>query len=96
MGTLVKRHLAPLWGIDPARLYHCAVMPCYDKKLEASRDDFNLPGTRLTITLVTTSVLAAGAIAVDVPFRAVDVLAQLFAAQKHTGAVSFQTSQRRC
>ena len=44
MGTLVKRHLAPLWGCDPARLYHCAIMPCYDKKLEASREDFNLPG----------------------------------------------------
>ena len=27
-------------GLDPRRLYHVAVMPCYDKKLEASRDDF--------------------------------------------------------
>ena len=29
-------------------MYHCAVMPCYDKKLEAARDDFALlsgPGT---------------------------------------------------
>ena len=47
MGTLVKRHLAPQWGVDPARVYHCAVMPCYDKKLEASREDFNLPGAQL-------------------------------------------------
>ena len=44
MGKLLKGHLAHQWGIDPARIYHCAVMPCYDKKLEASREDFNLPG----------------------------------------------------
>ena len=44
MGKLLKGHLAHQWGIDPASIYHCAVMPCYDKKLEASREDFNLPG----------------------------------------------------
>ena len=44
MGQLLKGHLAHRWGIDPASIYHCAVMPCYDKKLEASREDFNLPG----------------------------------------------------
>ncbi len=44
MGRLLKGHLAHQWGIDPASIYHCAVMPCYDKKLEASREDFNLPG----------------------------------------------------
>ena len=44
MGKLLKGHLAYQWGIDPASIYHCAVMPCYDKKLEASREDFNLPG----------------------------------------------------
>lgn len=44
MGTVVKRHLAARLGLDPASIYHVAIMPCYDKKLEASRDDFNLPG----------------------------------------------------
>ena len=44
MGTVVKRHLAARLGHDPASIYHVAIMPCYDKKLEASRDDFNLPG----------------------------------------------------
>lgn len=44
MGSIVKRRLAPLRGWDPARVYHCSVMPCYDKKLEASREDFYLPG----------------------------------------------------
>lgn len=45
MGTLVKRFLAQQLGLDPVQIYHCAVMPCYDKKLEGSRDDFMLPGT---------------------------------------------------
>lgn len=45
MGTLVKRFLAKQLGLDPAQIYHCAVMPCYDKKLEGSRDDFMVPGT---------------------------------------------------
>ena len=44
MGTLVKRFLAKQLGLDPAQVYHCAVMPCYDKKLEGSRDDFMIPG----------------------------------------------------
>lgn len=46
MGSLVKRLLAPLLGCgsDPNRLYHVTVMPCYDKKLEAVREDLTLPG----------------------------------------------------
>ncbi len=44
MGTLVKRMVCQQQGLDPGRVYHTAVMPCYDKKLEASRSDFNLPG----------------------------------------------------
>ncbi|GFH30573.1 DNA_mis_repair domain-containing protein, partial [Haematococcus lacustris] len=47
MGSLVKRVLAPRLGvIDPAKLYHCTVMPCYDKKLEASRTELTLEGTQ--------------------------------------------------
>ena len=44
MGTLVKRLVCSAAGLDPAAVYHAAVMPCYDKKLEASRADFSLPG----------------------------------------------------
>lgn len=44
MGTLVKRRWCGSAGLQPDRVYHCAVMPCYDKKLEASREDFWLPG----------------------------------------------------
>jgi hypothetical protein len=45
MGSLVKRLLAPLLGCgeDPRRLYHATVMPCYDKKLEAAREELTLP-----------------------------------------------------
>ncbi|KDO30099.1 hypothetical protein SPRG_05290 [Saprolegnia parasitica CBS 223.65] len=35
-GTLVKR----LFSQPTDRVYHATVMPCYDKKLEASRNDF--------------------------------------------------------
>jgi hypothetical protein len=44
MGSLVKRRWCSSAGRDPALTYHCAVMPCYDKKLEAAREDFLLPG----------------------------------------------------
>lgn len=44
MGTLVKRRWCMAAGLLPAWVYHCTIMPCYDKKLEAAREDFNLPG----------------------------------------------------
>lgn len=40
MGSMVKYHLAKCRGVTPERVYHISVMPCYDKKLEASRADF--------------------------------------------------------
>ncbi|KAI0063588.1 iron hydrogenase [Artomyces pyxidatus] len=40
MGTLVKEWLGEKWGKRPDQIYHVTVMPCYDKKLEASRSDF--------------------------------------------------------
>jgi iron only hydrogenase large subunit-like protein len=44
MGALVKRVMAAQKGWPVDRIYHVTVMPCYDKKLEASRDDFLVPG----------------------------------------------------
>ncbi|CAG7854763.1 Cytosolic Fe-S cluster assembly factor NAR1 AltName: Full=Nuclear architecture-related protein 1 [Serendipita indica DSM 11827] len=38
MGTLVKEWLGR--KLQKRRIYHVTVMPCYDKKLEASRQDF--------------------------------------------------------
>lgn len=40
MGSLVKYRLAETIGLLPEQVYHVTVMPCYDKKLEASREDF--------------------------------------------------------
>jgi hypothetical protein len=40
MGSLVKDRLAPELGKTPDSVYHVTLMPCYDKKLEASREDF--------------------------------------------------------
>ena len=40
MGSLVKSHLASKLGVNPSKVYHITVMPCFDKKLEASRNDF--------------------------------------------------------
>ncbi|KAJ3118202.1 hypothetical protein HDU96_003242 [Phlyctochytrium bullatum] len=40
MGYLAKSYLAEQLGLTPADIYHVTIMPCYDKKLEASRSDF--------------------------------------------------------
>jgi iron only hydrogenase large subunit-like protein len=39
MGTLLKTTLSRTLGIAPSRIWHLAVMPCFDKKLEASREE---------------------------------------------------------
>ncbi|KAG0716324.1 Cytosolic Fe-S cluster assembly factor NARFL [Chionoecetes opilio] len=41
MGSLVKDLWATQKGITPDKIYHVTVMPCFDKKLEAARDDFH-------------------------------------------------------
>lgn len=40
MGVLVKQMLAKNLNTRADKIYHVTVMPCYDKKLEASREDF--------------------------------------------------------
>ena len=42
MGTLVKRYFASKTNLKSSEIYHVSIMPCYDKKLEASREDFIL------------------------------------------------------
>jgi iron only hydrogenase large subunit-like protein len=39
MGTLVKTILSRKLGISPDKIWHVAIMPCFDKKLEASREE---------------------------------------------------------
>ena len=38
-GTLLKTILSKSFDIDPAQIWHLAIMPCFDKKLEASREE---------------------------------------------------------
>lgn len=40
MGVLVKQMLAQKLNTSAEKIYHVTIMPCYDKKLEASREDF--------------------------------------------------------
>ncbi|KAJ7462324.1 iron hydrogenase [Mycena galericulata] len=59
MGTLVKNWMGPIWGKLPHEIYHVSVMPCYDKKLEASRTDFynSVYSTRDVDCVITTGEL---------------------------------------
>ncbi|KAF6018101.1 NARFL [Bugula neritina] len=41
MGSIVKNFLASQKSLLPSQIYHVTLMPCYDKKLEASRPDFH-------------------------------------------------------
>ncbi|GMH05240.1 hypothetical protein Nepgr_007080 [Nepenthes gracilis] len=40
IGAIVKHHLCWKLCLRPDEVYHVTVMPCYDKKLEAAREDF--------------------------------------------------------
>lgn len=40
MGSLIKDYLAAKLQLRCDQIYHVSVMPCFDKKLEASRNDF--------------------------------------------------------
>ncbi|KAI8075852.1 iron hydrogenase [Gilbertella persicaria] len=57
MGSLVKDYFAKKTGLTPNQIYHVSIMPCYDKKLEASRPDFFLEqyNTREVDCVLTTS-----------------------------------------
>jgi len=59
MGTLVKEWMGSKWGKHPDQIYHVTVMPCYDKKLEASRQDFynDIYATRDVDCVITTGEL---------------------------------------
>jgi iron only hydrogenase large subunit-like protein len=38
-GTLIKSVLSRRYNISPSQIWHLAIMPCFDKKLEASRSE---------------------------------------------------------
>ena len=47
MGSIVKTFLPKKLGVDPGRIKHISLMPCFDKKLEASRADFTEEETEI-------------------------------------------------
>lgn len=38
-GTLIKSVLSQRYNVSPSQIWHLAIMPCFDKKLEASRSE---------------------------------------------------------
>ena len=59
MGTFVKTAVARDLGVDGRHVYHISVMPCYDKKLEASREDFVRDGVKDVDVVLTTGEASA-------------------------------------
>ncbi|XP_065656211.1 cytosolic Fe-S cluster assembly factor narfl-like [Hydra vulgaris] len=57
MGSIVKQLLGKKLNKTPNEIYHVTIMPCYDKKLEASRTDFynDLYNTRDVDLVITSS-----------------------------------------
>lgn len=58
MGVLVKGFLADKMNVTRDKIYHVTVMPCFDKKLEASRDDFfdEVTNSKDVDCVITTSI----------------------------------------
>ncbi|CAO1618402.1 unnamed protein product [Parajaminaea phylloscopi] len=59
MGSLFKQWYSRKHSLSPSQVYHVAIMPCYDKKLEASRPDFydEILATRDVDCVITTGEL---------------------------------------
>lgn len=56
----------------PDDIYHVCVMPCYDKKLEASRSDFEIDGVRDVDCVITTGELEKLILESNIPIIAAD------------------------
>ncbi|PIM99884.1 Nuclear architecture related protein [Handroanthus impetiginosus] len=76
IGAAIKNHLCQKLSLRPEDVYHVTVMPCYDKKLEAVRDDFvfqvNSDGERFAEV---DSVLTTGDVLDLIQSRSVDFTA---------------------
>uniref|UniRef100_A0A5B7ARH9 Putative cytosolic Fe-S cluster assembly factor narfl n=1 Tax=Davidia involucrata TaxID=16924 RepID=A0A5B7ARH9_DAVIN len=80
IGAIIKHHICQKMFLRPEEVYHVTVMPCYDKKLEAARDDFVFQveshgktheNTGLKITEVD-SVLTSGEVLELIQLKSVD------------------------
>lgn len=72
IGAIIKHHLCHKLGLRPGEIYHVTVMPCYDKKLEASRDDFVFNDESDEMTTEVDSVLTTGEVLDLIQSKAVD------------------------
>jgi len=52
MGTIIKRVFPNKLISNSKPIYHCTIMPCYDKKLEASREQFRISDKNRDVDLV--------------------------------------------
>lgn len=70
LSSLVKTYYAEKMGIDPARIYVVAIMPCTAKKYEAQRPELTMPdGRPATDAVLTTRELVWLAKCLGVDFR---------------------------
>lgn len=58
LGAIIKTYWAGKKGLDPARIYHVAVMPCTAKKFEAHRQELAQEGRADIDAVLTTRELA--------------------------------------
>ncbi|KAK3146085.1 hypothetical protein QOZ80_3BG0261440 [Eleusine coracana subsp. coracana] len=71
IGAAIKNHVVQKLGIKPYDVYHVTVMPCYDKKLEAVRDDFIFSVDSKEVTEVD-SVLTTGEVLELIQSKSID------------------------
>ncbi|KAL6894054.1 hypothetical protein ACP4OV_008152 [Aristida adscensionis] len=71
IGAAIKHHVAEKLGLKPYDVYHVTVMPCYDKKLEAVRDDFIFSVDSKEVTEVD-SVLTTGEVLDLIQSKSID------------------------
>eukprot|EP00042_Codosiga_hollandica_P040824 m.356702 g.356702 ORF g.356702 m.356702 type:complete len:351 (-) comp55958_c1_seq9:293-1345(-) len=73
MGSLVKQHFAKNLSVSPSQIFHMCVMPCFDKKLEASRPDFMLDDVREVDCVISTGEVEVMLDERGVDLRAADI-----------------------
>lgn len=54
-GTIIKSKLTEISNKQKQHIYHVSIMPCFDKKLEASREEFSENGIKDVDCVITTS-----------------------------------------
>ncbi|KAJ3673267.1 hypothetical protein LUZ60_006641 [Juncus effusus] len=74
IGSAIKHHVVQKLGLRPNDVYHVTVMPCYDKKLEAVRDDFTFKINNNEIAEVD-SVLTTGEVLDLIQSKSIDFVA---------------------